>query len=74
MFQLGKYIFYYVKIDKCVFIYDDNILFFISNKRDCLDLLNNPNNTYGYLSKCLNNFNIADKINYTNFINNSKCK
>ena len=43
-FKLGEYQFYYAKIDKCIFIYDDNILLFISNKNDCLNVLDNPNN------------------------------
>ena len=71
-FKLGKYIFYYLKIDKCIYIYDGDILFFISNKNDCLDILNNPNNTYRYISGCLNNYLLYNKYNYNNFINNAK--
>ena len=71
-FKLGEYIFYYLKIDKCIYIYDGDILFFISNKNDCLDILNNPNNTYRYISGCLNNYLLNNKYNYNNFINNAK--
>ena len=71
-FKLGKYQFYYAKIDKCIFIYDANILFFISNKNDCLNVLDNPNNTYSYISYCLNNNELNSSINYKNFINNAK--
>ena len=71
-FKLGKYQFYYAKIDKCIFIYDGNILFFISNKNDCLNVLDNPNNTYSYISYCLNNNELNTNNNYKNFINNAK--
>ena len=71
-FQLGKYIFYFIKIDKCIFIYDENDLFFISNKEECLNLQNNPDYNYSYLSICLNNSKITNKDNYINFINNAK--
>ena len=71
-FKLGEYIFYYLKIDKCIYIYDGDILFFISNKNDCLDILNNPNNTYRYISGCLSNYLLNNKYNYNNFINNAK--
>ena len=71
-FKLGEYIFYYLKIDKCIYIYDGETLFFISNKNDCLDILNNPNNTYRYISGCLNKYLLYNKYNYNNFINNAK--
>ena len=71
-FNLGKYIFYFVKIDKCVFIFDENTMFFISNKENCLNLTNNPKNTYSYISNCLNDARIDSELNYINFINNAK--
>ena len=71
-FKLGEYIFYYAKIDKCIFIYEEDNLFFISNKKDCLNILNNQNNTYRYLSVCLHNYLLYNKYNYIDFINDAK--
>ena len=71
-FQLGKYKFYYTKIDKCIFIYDGIELFFISNKVQCKNLVNNYKYTIANISECLNNFTLDNKLKYINFIENAK--
>ena len=66
-FQLGNFKFYYIKIDKCVFISYENELFFISNKAKCLEI---DIKNYIYISQCLNNGNlITDKEKYNKFLN-----
>ena len=71
-FKLGKHIFYYAKIDKCIFIYYGIELFFISNKIQCKNIVNNHNYTIVNISQCLNNLNLDNTIKYTNFIDNAK--
>ena len=69
-FELGNIKFYYVIIDKCVFIFYENELFFISNKAKCQNI--DPQN-YIYISQCLNNGNdnnvITDKEKYYKLLN-----
>ena len=60
-FKLGNYVFNYLKIDNCIFIFEGKNLFLISDKESCVPLMDISN--YNYISNCLNN-----EINLTNFI------
>ena len=59
-FKLDKYIFKYVKIDKCIFIFEGKDLFLISDKDSCIPFM--TNSRYDYIKGCLNN-----DINLTKF-------
>ena len=59
-FKLDKYIFKYVKIDKCIFIFEGKDLFLISDKDSCTPFM--TNSRYDYIKGCLNN-----DINLTKF-------
>ena len=61
-FKLDEYIFTFLELDECIFIFDKNDLFLISNKEACTPLMISTN--YKYITKCLNN----DKINKKKFI------
>ena len=60
-FKLNEDIFTFLELDECIFIFDKNDLFLISNKEACAPLM--INNNYQYITKCLNN----DKINMSKF-------
>ena len=64
-FKLGDFKFYYGKIEKCVYIFDNDLkLFFYSNKIDCIF----GNDKIKYISICINHPEITDEIAYYNFI------
>ena len=69
-FKLGKNIFYYVKIDRCILIYYENEIFFLNNKYMCLNILNDF--PYYNISECINNSEIIDNESYKDFIINTK--
>ena len=67
-FELGKFKFYYLKIDKCVFIFYGDELFFVSNKDKCLRI-ENKIYSYRYISQCLNKGDsIANLHDYYEFL------
>ena len=64
-FKLGDYKFYYGKIEKCVYIFDNNLkLFFYSNKNDC----SFGEDKMKYISICINHPEITDGITYYDFL------
>jgi hypothetical protein len=63
-FGIGRHIFYYAKINNCIYIYNNGSLFFYSNKTEC-----ESNNDYIYISNCLKNDKITNKANYYSFLN-----
>ena len=63
-FGIGKHIFYYAKINNCIYVYNNGSLFFYSNKAEC-----ESNNDYLYISQCLKNNKITNKANYYSFLN-----
>ena len=67
-FELGRFKFYYLKIDKCVFIFYQDQLFFISNKDKC-QRINTKIYSFSYISQCLINSNeITTSIQYLDFL------
>ena len=71
-FQLGENIFYYIKIDNCILVYDGDELFFISSKIKCSILSDNFD--IKFLSICLNHSEIEYQYDYLHFINNEDIK
>ena len=61
--------FVYAKINKCIYIFNENSLFFYSNRNDCS--LDNIDRNIDHISKCLNGLVTNDKKKYNEFINNS---
>ena len=59
-FKLGKYIFKYIKIENCVFIFEGKDLFLISDKDSCTPYM--KSSKYEYIKGCLHN-----DINITKF-------
>ena len=41
---MGEFIFYYAKINKCIYVFHNGSLFFYSNKAEC-----ESNNDYPYI-------------------------
>ena len=67
-FELGRFKFYYLKIDKCVFIFYEDQLFFYSNKSKCQRI--GKIYSYNYISKCISNSNgITNDSEYIEFLN-----
>ena len=67
-FELGKFKFEYLKIDKCVFIFFEDQLFFISNKTKCRGI-DTKRYSYSYLSQCIiNNNDIGEEMKYLDFL------
>ena len=60
-FELDNYIFKYIQIKECSFIFEGSDLFLISDKEKCRPLMNISN--YEYITKCLKN-----DINLTKFL------
>ena len=61
--------FVYAKINKCIYIFHQNSLFFYSNKNDCS--LDNIDRNIAHISKCLNGLIDNNEKKYNEFINNS---
>ena len=68
-FEYEEHKFYYAKIDQCVYIIYNNLLFFYSNKTDCIF---SDNVDTEYISKCLNISTFNDYDEYKTFIEESK--
>ena len=62
--------FYYAKINKCIYVFNDNQLLFYSNENDCS--FNQLNRYINYISECLNGLFVKDEKGYNEFIKNSK--
>ena len=66
-FELGKFKFNYLKMDKCVFIFYEDQLFFISNKTKCQGIYSQYSSV---ISQCLTKSNnIKNKDDYLNLLN-----
>ena len=62
-FKLGKYVFNYILLGECVFIFQKSELFLISDKLTCTPFMTNSH--YEYISNCLYN---NSNINKTQFL------
>ena len=62
-FKMGDYKFYFAKINNCIFVFQNNSLFFYSNKTDCKNI-----NDYDYIAQCLNNNRLSNREYYLSFL------
>ena len=79
---MGEFIFYYAKINKCIYVFHNGSLFFYSNKAECEsnnDYLNSkyeydPNDKNIYTHKKIDNYtfhlvNLQTNINFSRLSN-----
>ena len=69
-FKYERNTFYYAKINKCIYIFNNNQLFFYSNENDCS--FNKLNRNINYISECLNGLFEKNEKGYSEFIKISK--
>ena len=69
-FAIGQTKFYYARIMNCNYIFDNNLLFFYSNRSDCS--FNNSIKDIEYISDCLQRPELKNYNDYKNFLDNSK--